>query len=137
VDHFYCLRRNRKKRQTWHEDTVASRLLGLFGLIATDVDDVDGVWVVHVVTAPGRPVCPGCRMHSASPKCWVVISPRDLPAGGVPVRLVWHKRRWYCRSAGCRRVSFTEAVPQVPPRIRITSRLRTAAGLAVRDGGGR
>jgi transposase len=101
----------------------------------TDVDDDGGVRVVHVVTAPGRPVCPDCATASEHPKCYVVTSPRDLPAGGLPVRLVWHKRRWYCRSAGCRRASFTEAVPQVPPRARITSRLRVAAGVAVRDGG--
>lgn len=114
---------------------MASRLLGLDGLVGPDVDDDGGVRVVHVVTAPGRPVCPGCRTPSEHPKCWGVTSPRDLPTGGVPVRLVWHKRRWYCRSAGCRQASFTEAVPQVPPRARITSRLRVAAGVAVRDGG--
>ena len=36
--------------------------------------------------------------------------------------------------AGCPRKSFTEQVPQVPARARITVRLRQAAGAAVADG---
>ncbi|GAB4052536.1 transposase family protein [Catellatospora paridis] len=61
--------------------------------------------------------------------------PRDLPVGGRPTRLRWYKRRWRCDEPGCRRASFTEAVAAVPARKRLTTRLRSAAGAAVGDGG--
>ncbi|MFH8774200.1 ISL3 family transposase [Streptomyces sp. NPDC017958] len=45
------------------------------------------------------------------------------------------KRRWRCDELACRRRSFTESVPPVPPRKRLTTRLRAAAGAAVADQG--
>ncbi|MGW0811146.1 helix-turn-helix domain-containing protein [Nonomuraea sp. NPDC002799] len=35
----------------------------------------------------------------------------------------------------CRRKTFTEALPSIPPRSRLTSRLRTSAGEAIADRG--
>jgi transposase len=49
--------------------------------------------------------------------------------------LVWSKRRWRCDQAECPRESFTEAVSAVPPRKRLTERLRASAGAAVADRG--
>jgi transposase len=49
--------------------------------------------------------------------------------------LVWHKRRWYCAEPACPRTLFTEQVPQLPARARITARLREAAGHRVCDAG--
>jgi hypothetical protein len=54
----------------------------------------------------------------------------DLPFP-VATRLLWHKRRWRCQHPACPRSSFTESVPQIPSRKRVTSRLRSAAGRAV------
>jgi hypothetical protein len=51
------------------------------------------------------------------------------------VRLLWHKRRWRCAEPACPRGSFTEALPAVPARSRLTGRLRRSAGVAVADGG--
>jgi transposase len=48
---------------------------------------------------------------------------------------VWTKRRWLCEQAECRRKSFTESVTAVPPRKRLTARLRASAGAAVADRG--
>lgn len=40
-------------------------------------------------------------------------------------------RRWHCQQPACPRSSFTESTPQIPPRKRVTSRLRASAGHAV------
>ena len=56
--------------------------------------------------------------------------PRDLP-WPTPARLQWRKRRWRCRQPDCPRASFAESIPQLPPRARLTARLRAAAGDAV------
>lgn len=116
-----------------HDDTTL--LVGLDGVVVERVElDPDGCRVVHLATAEGTPVvCPSCRTPSASPKGWATTRPRDLP-GPVPARLEWRKRRWCCRQPGCPRASFTESIPQLPPRARLTGRLRAAAGDAVAVG---
>jgi hypothetical protein len=48
--------------------------------------------------------------------------------------LVWVKRRWYCRERLCPPGSFTESLPAVPLRARLTTRLRERAGKLVVDG---
>ena len=47
----------------------------------------------------------------------------------------WVKRRWKCDEEACCRKTFTEWLPQVPPRCRITARLREQAGAEVSDRG--
>ncbi len=112
----------------YHDTTL---LLGLDGVVVDRVDlDPDGCRVVHVSTADASPACPSCATPSTSVKGWVVTQPRDL-SFPVPARLVWHKRRWRCQAVTCRRSSFTESIPQIPSRKRVTSRLRDAAGRAV------
>jgi transposase len=56
---------------------------------------------------------------------------QDVPYGQAPLRLVWHKRRWRCREAGCPRGSFTESLPVVPARARVTTRLRAECGAGI------
>lgn len=108
-------------------------LLGLDGLAVDHVElDADGMRVVHVITADEQAgCCPSCGLASTSLKERVATRPRDLPFGGEGIRLVWHKRRWRCRSPLCPKQTFTEAVPPVPARSRLTTRLRQAAGTAV------
>ncbi|MEU3457794.1 transposase family protein [Micromonospora sp. NPDC006766] len=92
--------------------------------------------VVHVVTADEQARhCPECGTQARRSKGRRVTRPRDLPVGGGRPRLVWTKRRWRCDEPACKRRSFTESVPAVPPRKRLTSRLRAAAGAAVADQG--
>lgn len=113
-----------------------TRLLGLQGLAVTKVDEDEHGPVVHLETADERArACPGCGVQAVRAKEWVITRPRDLPAGGRPVRLRWHKRRWWCDQDGCPRATFTERVDQIPARARLTGRLRAAAGAAVADGG--
>ncbi len=45
--------------------------------------------------------------------------------------VVWQMRRWRCAERLCERGSFTESVPAVPARARLTTRLRAELGHAV------
>jgi len=110
-------------------------LLGLAGVAVQRVEvQLDGTRVVHVVTAdPAAAACPSCRVASTSGKQHVVTRPKDLPYGAVPLRVVWHKRRWRCQQTDCATATFTEAIPQIPPRMRTTGRLRSQVAHAVAD----
>ncbi|WP_234423925.1 transposase [Intrasporangium calvum] len=97
--------------------------------------DAFGGRVVHVVTEDETAAaCPSCGVFSTSVKERVRTRPRDVPHGRVPLRLVWHKTRWRCREPLCDRVTFTESLPQVPARTRLTMRLRQLVGAGVADG---
>ena len=113
----------------------ASRLLGIDGLTVVRVDvDAVGARVVHVVTEESVPPgCPTCGVVSTAPRGRVCTRPRDVPYGDAAVRLVWHKRRWRCREPGCPRGSFTESLPAIPARARLTVRLRREVGAAAAD----
>ncbi|MGP3966041.1 ISL3 family transposase [Nonomuraea sp. 3N208] len=117
-----------------------TRLLGLDGLAVAEViarDEHAGqgpiVWLA-TIDEQAR-VCPGCGVRATRMKEWVITRPRDLPVGGRRCELLWRKRRWICSTAVCPRRTFTEQVPQVPARARLTERLRQASGMAVADGG--
>jgi transposase len=113
-----------------------SRLLGLDGLAVVGVEDGPDGLVVQVQTADERArVCPECGTRARRSKGRRTTRPRDLRVGGRRAGLVWTKRRWCCDEPGCPRGSFTEAVSQVPPRKRLTARLRASAGAAVADRG--
>ena len=109
----------------------------LFGLPGVQVERVeqraDGTRVVHVVTADETAAaCPGCGVVSTAVKERVTTSPKDIPYGDrIEVR--WHKTRWRCWEDYCQKSSFTEAIAQVPPRARTTTRLRTQVGAAIGD----
>jgi transposase len=113
-----------------------TRLLGLDGLAVVRVaDGMDGP-VVHLVTADEEARrCPDCGTQARRSKGRRVTRPRDLHVGDRRPRLVWAKRRWRCDERACWRHSFTEAVRAVPPRKRLTTRLRASAGAAVADRG--
>jgi transposase len=114
-----------------------TRLFGMDGVAITAVlDGPDGRPLVHLATADARArICPGCALPSTSPYGWVTTRPRDLPVAGRRTELRWRKRRWRCAEQGCPRRTFTEQVPQIPARVRLTGRLRCSAGAAVCDGG--
>jgi hypothetical protein len=57
----------------------------------------------------------------------VLIRPRDVARGRDAVQAWWVKRRWKCDNGQCGRKTFTKWVPQVPPRCRLTERLRERA----------
>lgn len=113
----------------------ATRLLGIDGLFVVGVEaDADGGRVVHVVTDEGvPPACPKCGVVSTARRGRVRTHPRDVPYGDAPVRLVWHKARWRCRESACPRGSFTESLPGIPARSRLTARLRGELGAAAAE----
>ncbi|MFC4059655.1 ISL3 family transposase [Planomonospora corallina] len=91
---------------------------------------------MHLATTDERArLCPECGMRAHRMKEWVTTRPRDLPVAGRVCELRWRKRRWYCDETACARGTFTEQVPQIPARSRLTARLRRASGAAVADGG--
>ncbi|MEU4235677.1 ISL3 family transposase [Nonomuraea sp. NPDC026600] len=117
-----------------------TRLLGLDGLAVVEViarDEHAGEGpIVWLATRDERArVCPGCGVMATRMKEWVTTRPRDLPVGGRRCLLLWRKRRWICSKTACPRKTFTEQVPQIPARARLTERLRRSSGAAVADGG--
>lgn len=115
---------------------MASRLLGLDGVEVVEVDrEADGGVTVWVRTVdPRAALCPGCGMQSAV-KQQVTTAPADVGHSGRRVRVVWLKHRRLCAWSACPVASFTEALPQIPPRCRLTTRLRERCGELVADEG--
>lgn len=113
----------------------ASRLLDLDGLAVDRVEsDAFGGRVVHVLTADEcASACPSCGVFSVSVKGRVCTRPRDIPYGTTRLRLIWHKQWWRCKERECRRSSFTESLPAVRARSRLTTRLRAELGAAVAE----
>jgi transposase len=118
------------------QDT-GSVLFGVEGLQVIDAEaGPDGVVTVWVVTdCPGAAACPDCGTASARPHELAVTRPRDVARGLDRLEVRWLKRRWKCPDEGCERKTFTESLPAVPPRCRITGRLRELAGREVAERG--
>jgi transposase len=115
----------------------ATHLLGLEGVGVIHVEDGGaGTVVVHVVTTDScARACPACGVFASTRKQRVITRPRHLPCGGRRLEIRWHKSRWRCGETACPRGTFTERIPQIPARMRITEGLRHQAGAVVADGG--
>lgn len=70
---------------------------------------------------------------SISVKEYAVTSPKDLPHGEDRIMVRWNKIRWRCREDYCKLGPFTEAITQVPARVRSTLRLRRQMAKAIGD----
>jgi transposase len=112
---------------------MASELFGVAGLRVTEVErGPDGTLEVWAVTDhPAAEACPDCGTPAWRAHERVLARPRDVRRGANEVAVSWVKRRWKCDEQGCARKTFTEWVPQIPPRCRITARLREQAGREV------
>ena len=110
------------------EDT-ASALFGVEGLQVTGVEAApDGGIEVWVATdCEAARTCPECGTVSDRVHETVVTRPRDVRRAGDAVDLRWVKLRRKCANGECPRKTFTEWVPELPPRCRITARLREQA----------
>jgi transposase len=115
----------------------ASALFGVDGLRVVEAEaEADGSLTVWVATDhPGAASCPDCGMLSGAVHEYVLTCPRDLRRGLDEVSVCWLKRRWKCQAPACARKTFTESLPQVPPRRRLTERLRELAGAEVAERG--
>src|SRR5512135_1447161 len=99
--------------------------------------DLSGFRVVSCALTPlgvRRVVVMQTAAEHACPRCGVLVGGKpydhrqsrikDLPFGARPVEVVWRKRRYRCLEPACRQRVFTERSAQVPPRHRLTGRLR-------------
>jgi transposase len=116
----------------------ATVLLGIGGLLVTAVSVTeDGRTLADVVTDPAcgqARRCPDCGFTATRAKGKTAATrPRDLYLGDRQILLRWHKNRWYCGDPRCPRKSFTESLPGIGRRARLTARLRTWIGQAVGD----
>jgi transposase len=117
---------------------AATMLLGIPGLAVTGVARAeDGCPAVGVVTGPDLQeearCCPDCGARAVKGKETVTTTPRDIRPGDRQLRLRWRKKRWICGNPRCPRGTFTESLPAVRPRSRLTSRLRRRLGEAAGD----
>ena len=110
-------------------------LLGIEGVTVTEAGErPDGSLTVWArVSRPAH--CPRCRTFSGRVHGRVVTRPRDVRYGSRKGDLFLEKRRLLCTEGDCPQGTFTESVPQVPPRCRITRRLREHCGDEVADRG--
>jgi len=113
----------------------SSLLLDLDGVVVESVRrSEDGTRLVVVRTAPEwAGICPECGERSTRSKGWVATSRRDVQVGADRPVLQWRKRKWLCPSAVCDRTVFTEAVPGVPARARVTPRAKASMATKVLD----
>ena len=116
---------------------AATVLLGIPGLLVTAVTETrDGQTLVEVITDPAAQAarcCPRCGKAATRVKEHPRTAPRDVFTGDRQVLLDWSKTRWRCDTPGCEQGTFTESLPAVKHRARLTSRLRTRLGQAVGD----
>jgi transposase len=112
-------------------------LFGVEGLQVTGAEAGPGgtlvVWAVtdHLAAR----ACPDCGTVSGRVHETVLARPRDVRRGSDLVAVYWVKRRWKCGEDRCDRKTFTEWVPQVPPRCRLTGRLREMTGREITERG--
>lgn len=115
----------------------ATMLLGIPGLVVTAVaEDEDGQVTVHAETHPclreQARCCHGCGRRGTI-KERPETEPRDMPWGDRMILLKWRKLRLACTNAACPVDSFTERLPAVPPRARLTQRKRDRIGADIGD----
>ena len=110
-------------------------MLGMEGVMVTEAEREAGgrlpVWAK--VTAPAS--CPGCGTVSHKVHQYVVTAPRDVRICGEEADFFLVRRRMECPVPGCPTGTFTEWVPQLPPRCSITRRLLAHAGAEVTERG--
>jgi transposase len=112
------------------QDT-ASALFGMDGVEVTEAErGADGRLTVWArITLPA--MCPGCGIVSEKVHQYVTVTPRDVRACGQDTDFFLVKRRMECAGKDCPAGTFTESVPQLPPRCTITRRLLDHAGAEV------
>jgi transposase len=114
---------DRKEPQVDQDVTgsVVRALFGLGGFRVLSAADAAGEVELLVETTASVVPCPECgvlaRAKDRRP-VWV----RDLPIGGRPVVLCWHKRVWCCPHVLCPKRTWTEQHPAIGARSLLTER---------------
>jgi transposase len=113
-------------------DDPTSLLFGLDSFRVVDVVRVaDRAVQVVVETVAPQGFCPDCGAASTRVKDRPLVRVRDLPASDQQVALWWRKRRLLCHEPSCPRRSFTQVSAEIPPRSRMTDRLRQRLAEAI------
>jgi transposase len=113
-------------------DDTTSLLFGLDSFRVVDVVRVgDQIVQVVIETVARQGICPGCGAESTRVKDRPLARMRDLPVADQHVALWRRKRRLLCREPSCPRTSFMQATVEIPPRSRLTARLRKRLAEAV------
>jgi transposase len=113
-------------------DDPTSLLFGLDSFRVVDVVRVaDRVVQVVVETVEQQGICPECGTASARVKQRPLVRIRDLPVADQQIALWWRKRRLLCLQPSCPRASFTQVSGEIPPRSRLTGRLRQRLAEAI------
>ena len=92
------------------------------------VEDLPERLVVAIVAVAGSLHCSACGFKTRTVHQTEKVAVRDLPFGGRPTTLVWHRRRYLCRRCG---TTTTEPHPQVTGHL--TNRLRASLVAEARD----
>ena len=106
--------------------SVVAALFGLDGFCVLAAADAGGELELLVETIARVVPCPDCGAVARAKDrraVWV----RDLPIGGRPVVVCWHKRVWCCPHALCSKKTWTEQHPAIEPRACLTDRARAWA----------
>ncbi len=111
--------------------SAASVLFNLPDYDVTDVNrDDDGHRHVVISTPAKEAPCPDCGVFSTRVHQRTRQQLKDVAFDGH-VSVEWVKKRWRCAEPLCGKATFTEYTEQVPPRARLTRRLREAITHAV------
>lgn len=92
------------------------------------VEDLPERLVVAIVGIAGWVRCSACGFKTRTVHQTTKVAVRDLPVGGRPTTLLWHRRRFACRRCA---TTTTETHPQITGHL--TNRLRAALVAEVRD----
>jgi transposase len=107
--------------------------LGLQGVEVDLVErEADGSFTVHVTTAADQQTrCPGCGQAPGRIKERRTHTLQHVTL--VPMRVSWHKSRFWCESSECDQDSFTETGPVAGPRTGVSAHAKTVMGHLVGD----
>jgi hypothetical protein len=103
-----------------HSSASGSALLDLDGFQLVSAELVGGEWQLAVQTTATVIGCAGCGVR-ATPRGRRTVRVRELPIGGRPVVLAWHKRIWRCREPACGVRTWTEQQAAIRPRAVLTN----------------
>src|SRR5512135_1430666 len=105
---------------------ATSLLFDLPGFRVVSVEGTPlGVRRVVVMQVAAEHACPRCGvLAGGKPYDVREMRVKDLPMGHRPLLVVWRKRRYRCRETSYTQRVFTERSEQLPPRHRLTRRLR-------------
>jgi hypothetical protein len=112
---------------------VSAELLGLEGVEVDLVErEADGSFTVHVTTVAGQGTCcPGCGQAPGRVNERRAHTLKHVTL--VPMRVSWHKSRFWCESTDGDQGSFAETGPVAGARAVVSAHATTVMGHLVGD----